>query len=46
MASKKEQIPASQNALIDQLIRESSVTDKGGLLDILKKRFIEQALEA
>lgn len=50
MAKKKEQIPDSQKALIDQLIRESggpqALFDKGGLLDILKKRFIEQALEA
>ena len=50
MAKKKEQIPESQKSLIDQLIRESggpqALFDKGGLLDILKKRFIEQALEA
>jgi len=50
MARKKEQIPDSQKALIDQLIRENggpqALFDKGGLLDILKKRFIEQALEA
>lgn len=50
MAKKKDQIPEAQKALIDQLIRESggpqALFDKGGLLDILKKRFIEQALEA
>ena len=50
MAKKKAPIPAAQKALIDQLIRESggpqALFDKGGLLDQLKKRFIEQALEA
>lgn len=50
MARKKEQNPASQKALIDQLKRESggpqALFDKGGLLEALKKRFIEQALEA
>jgi putative transposase len=50
MTKKKDQIPEAQKALIDQLIRESggpqALFDKGGLLDILKKRFIEQALEA
>lgn len=50
MARKKEQIPESQKALIDQLIRErggpQALFDKGGLFDALKKRFIEQALEA
>ncbi len=50
MTKKKDQIPEAQKALIDQLIRESGgpqvLFDKGGLLDILKKRFIEQALEA
>ena len=50
MAKKKEQMPDSQKALIDQFIRESdgpkSLFDKGGLMETLKKRFIEQALEA
>jgi len=50
MAKKKEQTPDSQKALIDQLIRESggpqALFDKDGLLEILKKRFIEQAFEA
>ena len=50
MAKKKAPIPAAQKALIDQLIRERGVPqalfDKEGLLDQLKKRFIEQALEA
>ena len=50
MTKKKEKIPEAQKTLIDQLIRESggpqALFDKGGLLDILKKRFIEQALEA
>lgn len=50
MTKKKDQIPEAQKALIDQLIRESggpqALFDKGGLLDNLKKRFIEQALEA
>ena len=50
MAKKKEKIPDVQGELIDQLIRESggpqALFDKGGLLDILKKRLIEKALEA
>ena len=50
MTRKKDQIPESQKALIDQLIRESggpqALFDKGGLLDQLKKRLIEEALEA
>lgn len=50
MAKKKEQNPDAQKALIDQLIQESggpqALFDKGGLLDQLKKRLIEQALEA
>ena len=47
---KQEQIPESQQALINQLIRESggpqALCDQGGLFDALKKPFIEQALEA
>lgn len=50
MAKKKEQIPEIQSELIEQLIRESggpqALFDKGGLLDQLKKRLIEKALEA
>lgn len=50
MTRKKDQIPNAQKALIDQLIEESggpqALFDKGGLLDQLKKRLIEQALEA
>ena len=50
MAKKKEKIPDIQGELIDQLIRESggpqALFDKGGLLDMLKKRLIEKALEA
>lgn len=50
MAKKKEQIPDIQSELIEQLIRESggpqALFDKGGLLDQLKKRLIEKALEA
>lgn len=50
MAKKKAPIPAAQKALIDQLIRESgslqALFDKEELLDQLKKRFIEQVLEA
>ena len=50
MAKKKEKIPDVQGELIDQLIRESggpqALFDKGGLLDVLKKRLIEKALEA
>jgi putative transposase len=49
MARKKEQIPDIQSELIEQLIRESggpqALFDKGGLLDQLKKRLIEKALE-
>ena len=50
MTSKKDQIPDTQKALIDQLIQESggpqALFDKGGLLDQLKERLIEEALEA
>jgi len=50
MAKKKEKIPDVQGELIDQLIHESggpqALFDKGGLLDVLKKRLIEKALEA
>lgn len=50
MTRKKDQIPNAQKALINQLIEESggpqALFDKGGLLDQLKKRLIEQALEA
>jgi len=49
MARKKEKIPDIQSELIEQLIRESggsqALFDKGGLLDQLKKRLIEKALE-
>ena len=50
MAKKREKIPDAQSELIEQLIRESggplALFDKGGLLDVLKKRLIEKALEA
>lgn len=49
MARKKDKIPDRQSELIEQLIRESggpqALFDKGGLLDQLKKRLIEKALE-
>ncbi len=49
MARKKEKTPDIQGELIEQLIRESggpqALFDKGGLLDQLKKRLIEKALE-
>ncbi|MEI6848378.1 MAG: hypothetical protein WCK32_10265 [Chlorobiaceae bacterium] len=46
MAKKKEKIPDIQGELIEQLIRESggpqALFNKGGLLDMLKKRLIEK----
>ena len=49
MTRKKDQHPDTQKALIDRLIQESggpqALFDDGGLLDQLKKRLIEQALE-
>lgn len=49
MARKKEKTPDIQGELIEQLIGESggpqALFDKGGLLDQLKKRLIEKALD-